>query len=126
VPAAQVKSGPVLVQARANFFQVGGGCTLGGWIGAHPLSCSDNGAMVTDWTHGTPPQSFPEGIGFAAVQVPSHLTGGSNEVCGTPGAPPAQVAADAVKVVGNPHDPIGGAHAQASQCVGASRSPWPE
>jgi hypothetical protein len=54
------------------------------------------------------------------------LTGGSNEVCGTPGAPPAQVAADAVKVVGNPHDPIGGAHAQASQCVGASRSPWPE
>ena len=81
---------------------------------------------MTDWTHGTPPQSFPAGIASSGVQVPPHSVGGSKGVCATPGPSPAQVAAEAVSVVGNPHDPVGGAHAQASQCVGASSSPWPE
>jgi hypothetical protein len=96
---------------------------LGGWIGEHPLSFNVNGAMVTDWTQGTPPQSFPGGIAFVDVQVPSHFSGGSKGVCVTPGPSPAQFAAEAVTVAGNSHDPVGGAHTQASQWVGASRSP---
>jgi hypothetical protein len=99
---------------------------LGGWIGTHSLSFNVNGAMVTDSTHGTPPQSFPRGIAFADVQSPSHFGGGSKGVCTTPGPSPAQLAAEAVTVVGNAHEPVGGAHAQASHFVGASSSPWPE
>jgi hypothetical protein len=98
---------------------------LGGWIGTHSLSFSVNGAMVTDWTHGTPPQSFPGSIAFADVQVPPHFGGGSKGVCAAPGPSPGQIPAEAVSVAGNSHDPVGGAHEQASQCVGASRSPWP-
>ena len=78
--------------------------------------------MVTDWTHGTPPQSFPGPTVFVDVQVPSHSGGGLKGVCATPGPSPAQLAAEAVSFAGNVHVPVGGAHAQASQCVGASRS----
>jgi hypothetical protein len=80
---------------------------LGDWIGSHSLSFSVNGPMVTDWTQGTPPQSFPGGIAFADVQAPSHFGGGSKGVCVTPGPLPGQIPAEAVTVVGNAHEPVG-------------------
>jgi hypothetical protein len=102
------------VQARANVFQCGGPWGAS-WIGRHPLCVSVNGAIVTDCTHGTPPQSFPAGIAFASVQVPSQLAGGSKEVCVTPEPSPAQLAAAAVSVAGAAHEPVGGAHVQTPQ-----------
>jgi hypothetical protein len=108
-------------QARANVFQVGG-AWLTGSTGKHPPGLSVNGALVTDCTQGTPPQSFPAGIAFDAVQVPSQLTGGSKEVCATPEPSPAQLAAAAVSVAGSSHDPLGASHVQAPH-GGPSGSP---
>ena len=93
-----------------------------GSIGMHPPCVSVSGAIVTDCTHGTPPQSFAAGTEFAAVQVPSHFVGGSKDVCTTPGPLPGQLPAAAVIVAGNAHEPIGESHLQAPQVVGASGS----
>jgi hypothetical protein len=86
-------------------------------MGRHPPCLIVSGAIVTDCTQGTPPQSFPAGIAFSAVQVPAHFGGGSKGVCATPGPSPAQVAAEAVTVAGNSHEPAGESHVQAPQRV---------
>jgi hypothetical protein len=93
-------------------------------MGRQPSCFSVSGAIVTDCTQGTPPQSFPAGIAFASEHSPSHFAGGSKEVCATPEPLPAQVAAEAVSVAGNAHEPLGGLHVQVPQ-RGPSGSAWP-
>ena len=68
------------MQARANMPQVGGIGTWGVSISVHAPCFIVRGAIVTDCTQGTPPQSFPAGIAFVAVQLPPQLAGGSKEV----------------------------------------------
>jgi hypothetical protein len=108
-----------VAQARANV-EADGGLPLGVSIGRHPPCFIVSGAMVTDCTQGTPPQSFPAGIAFSAVQVPLHSAGGSNDTCATLGLLPAQLAAAVVSVAGSSHEPIDGAHVQAPQRVVSS------
>jgi hypothetical protein len=104
-----------LPQARAKVVQAGGGLAMGVSMGRHPPCFIVSGAIVTDCTQGTPPQSFPAGIAFSAVQVPVQSAGGSNDICGTLGPSPAQLAAAVVSVAGSSHEPIDGAHVQAPQ-----------
>jgi hypothetical protein len=89
-------------------------------MGRQPLCVIVSGAMVTDCTQGTPPQSFPAEIAFSTVQMPVQLAGGSNDRCATVGLSPAQFAAAAVSVVGRSHDPLGDAHVQSPQRVDPS------
>ena len=113
-----------LAQARANVFQVRGGWMgAGAAIGLH-LSIGSSDAIVTDCTQGTPLQSFPLGIGFAVVQLPSQLDGGLKDVSSPPVAP--QIKELAVSVAGNQHDPVGRSHVQAPQAYGPTLgSAWP-
>jgi hypothetical protein len=89
-----------------------GGETFDVWIGKQSLSVTVSGAIVTDCTHGRPPQSWPEGIAFADVQVPVQLAGGSKVECATLGPSLLQVDAEAVTVAGSEHDPLGGPQVQ--------------
>jgi hypothetical protein len=88
-----------LEHARANVFQIGAG-VCGDSTGRHPPCFSESGVIVTDCTQGTPSQSFPAGIAFAAEQPPSQLFGGSNDVCATSEPSSAQLAAAAVSIRG--------------------------
>lgn len=70
-------------QTSAAVLQVAGSGVLegaGATLGEHPLSFMARGAMESDCTQGTPLQSFPAGIAFAAVQAPVHPAGASNVV----------------------------------------------
>ena len=78
-PVTQCLNPSPAEQARANVVEVGGGLTLGGSMGRHPLCFIVSGAIVIDCTQGTSPQSCPAGIAFSAVQVPVQLAGGSND-----------------------------------------------
>ena len=72
-------SAAVLQVAGSGGVLEGEGATLG----EHSLSVMARGAMESDCTQGTPgtpPQSFPAGIAFAAVQAPVHPAGASNVV----------------------------------------------
>ncbi len=89
-------------------------------MGRHPPCFIVSGAMVTDCTQGTPPQSLPAGIAFSAAQVPVQSAGGSNDRCATLGLLPAQLAAAVVSVAGSSHEPLGGAHVQVPQRVDPS------
>jgi hypothetical protein len=113
-----------LAQARANVFQVRGGWPgTGAAIGLH-LSIGVSDVTVTDCTQGTLPQSSPAAMGFAAVQLPSQLGGGSKDVSVPSPAP--QTNELAVSAAGSWHDPVGGSHEQAPQANGTSLgSAWP-
>jgi hypothetical protein len=91
----------------------------------HPLSFIASGPMVSDWTHFTPEQSFPEGIEAFVSHVPSHPPAGSKVVCGVEAPLRAHVAAFAVMVVGSEQEPVGDVQVQVPQLMGASRSAWP-
>jgi hypothetical protein len=102
-----------LWQARTNVFQ-GGGEAFVFAFGRQPVCVGVGAAIVIDCTQGTPPQSFPAGIGFSPLQRPTHPCGGLDEVWGTLGPSSAQLAAAAVTVAGCSHDPLVGPHVQAS------------
>jgi hypothetical protein len=81
--------------------------------------------MVSDCTHFTPEQSFPEGMDSLASHIPSQAVVGSNGVCGVDALFNAQVAAFAVIVEGKLHEPVGDVQEHVPQSMGASRSAKP-
>jgi hypothetical protein len=97
-----------------------GGLTSGGSMGRHPPCFIVSGAIVIDCTQGTPPQSFPAGIAFSAVQAPVQSAGESKDRCVTLGLSPAQLDAAVVSVAGSSHDPFGESHVQSPQRVDPS------
>jgi hypothetical protein len=111
---------PGAKHARTNLSQ-GGGEALVLAVGKQPICSGVAGATVIDCTQGTPPQSFPAGIGFSPLQVPLQPAGGSEDVCVTPEPSPAQLAAAAVTMAGRSHDPLVGPHVQASHWIGPFR-----
>src|SRR5262249_16959955 len=97
----------------------------GSCVGAHPVSSTVSGAIVSDWTHVSPPQSLPAGTASSEVQLPSQGEGASKGVVGVDGTVFAHGAALAVSRVGRPHEPLGGGQGQAREALGASRSACP-
>jgi hypothetical protein len=78
-----------------------------------------SGPIVSDCTHATLEQGLPEGIESFVSHAPVHPAEGSNAVA-VPVCP--HIAALAVIVVGNAHDPVGGVHIHVAQVMGAFRS----
>jgi hypothetical protein len=83
--------------------------------GVQPVSFTVAGAMVSDWTQSTPPQSLPEGMDSFVSQPPVQPLAGSNGVWGVEAPLCAQLAAFAVIVPGSEQEPAGGPHVQGPQ-----------
>ncbi len=86
-------------------------------VGRQLLSVKIRGPIETDWTQGTPPQSWPAGIAFAWVHSPAHPAGGSKD-CEMFLASVQLVELVAVIFAGSAQPPVGGLRSQVTHDAG--------